>query len=96
MYTVTSARFHAQVWLYTNAIFSTPSSFEWRQLLLINEPDAQLDVAGKGTCLLMMKTFANYLKIEDIIYTPWDTTSDGGLNYTENLKFYLGYKYTSK
>ncbi|XP_046971837.1 atrial natriuretic peptide receptor 1 isoform X2 [Vanessa cardui] len=68
--------------------------FDWRQLLLINEPDAQLEVAGKSTCHLMMKTFANYLKIEDIIYTPWDTTSDGGLNYTENLKFYLGYKYT--
>ncbi|XP_050354958.1 atrial natriuretic peptide receptor 1 isoform X2 [Nymphalis io] len=68
--------------------------YDWRQLLLINEPDAQLDVAGKSTCHLMMKTFANFLKIEDIIYTPWDTTSDGGLNYTENLKFYLGYKYT--
>ncbi|KAF9808311.1 hypothetical protein SFRURICE_008364, partial [Spodoptera frugiperda] len=44
----------------------------------------------------MMKTFANFLKKEDILYTPWDTTSDAGLNYTENLKFYLGYKYTSK
>ncbi|CAH2054245.1 unnamed protein product, partial [Iphiclides podalirius] len=69
--------------------------YDWRQLLLINEPEAQVHVAGKSTCLLMMKTFANYLKKEDIIYTPWDTTSDGGLNYTENLKFYLGYKYTS-
>ncbi|XP_014371532.2 atrial natriuretic peptide receptor 1 isoform X2 [Papilio machaon] len=68
--------------------------YDWRQLLLINEPEAQVHVAGKSTCLLMMKTFANYLKKEDIIYTPWDTTSDGGLNYTENLKFYLGYKYT--
>ncbi|CAK1545473.1 unnamed protein product [Leptosia nina] len=70
--------------------------YDWRQLLLINEPEAQVDVAGKSTCHLMMKTFANFLKIEDIIYTPWDTTSDGGLNHTENLKFYLGYKYTSK
>ncbi|XP_013166110.1 PREDICTED: uncharacterized protein LOC106116712 [Papilio xuthus] len=69
--------------------------YDWRQLLLINEPEAQVHVAGKSTCLLMMKTFANYLKKEDIIYTPWDTTSDGGLNYTENLKFYLGYKYTN-
>ncbi|CAK1594038.1 unnamed protein product [Parnassius mnemosyne] len=67
--------------------------YDWRQLLLINEPEAQVHVAGKSTCLLMMKTFANYLKKEDIIYTPWDTTSDGGLNYTENLKFYLGYKF---
>ncbi|CAG5014719.1 unnamed protein product [Parnassius apollo] len=70
--------------------------YDWRQLLLINEPEAQVHVAGKSTCLLMMKTFANYLKKEDIIYTPWDTTSDGGLNYTENLKFYLGYKYTTR
>ncbi|XP_039759867.1 atrial natriuretic peptide receptor 1 isoform X2 [Pararge aegeria] len=68
--------------------------FDWRQLLLINEPDAQLDVAGKFTCHLVMKTFANFLKIEEIIYIPWDTTSDGGFNYTENLRLYLGYKYT--
>ncbi|XP_045504213.1 atrial natriuretic peptide receptor 1 isoform X2 [Colias croceus] len=68
--------------------------YDWRQLLLINEPEAQLSVAGKSTCHLMMKTFANFLKIEEMIYTPWDTTSDGGLNYTENLKFYLGLKYT--
>lgn len=64
--------------------------------MLINEPDAQMDVAGKSTCHLMMKTFANFLKIEDIIYIPWDTTSDGGLNYTENLKLYVGFKYSSK
>lgn len=84
-------------WFCTNTLLvSTPSSYNWRQLLLINEPEAQVHVAGKSTCLLMMKTFANYLKKEDIIYTPWDTTSDGGLNYTENLKFYLGYKYTSE
>ncbi|VVC94768.1 unnamed protein product [Leptidea sinapis] len=70
--------------------------YDWRQLLLINEPEAQVNVAGKSTCHLMMKTFANFLKIEDIMYTPWDTTSDGGLNYTENLKFYLGYKYTNR
>lgn len=44
----------------------------------------------------MMKSLANYLKKEEIIYTPWDTTSDAGLNYTENLKLNLGYKYTSK
>ncbi|KAL4703676.1 hypothetical protein ACJJTC_016220 [Scirpophaga incertulas] len=75
---------------------STEVSFNWKQLLLINDPDAQLKVAGKSTCHLMMKTFANYLKVEDIMYTSWDTTSDGGLNYTENLKFYLGYKHTSK
>ncbi|XP_069361900.1 atrial natriuretic peptide receptor 1-like isoform X2 [Maniola hyperantus] len=68
--------------------------FEWRQLVLINEPDAQNDVAGKYTCHLVMKTLANFLKIEEIIYIPWDTTSDGGLNYTENLRLYLGYKYT--
>ncbi|CAH1636158.1 unnamed protein product [Spodoptera littoralis] len=69
--------------------------FKWKQLLLINEPESQLHIAGKSTCHLMMKTFANFLKKEDILYTPWDTTSDAGLNYTENLKFYLGYKYTS-
>ncbi|CAB3227788.1 unnamed protein product [Arctia plantaginis] len=69
--------------------------FKWQQLLLINEPESQLHVAGKSTCHLMMKSFANFLKAEEIIYTPWDTTSDGGLNYTENLKFYLGYKYTN-
>ncbi|CAG9568152.1 unnamed protein product [Danaus chrysippus] len=68
--------------------------YAWRQLVLINEPDAQMDVAGKSTCHLMMKTFANFLKIEDIIYIPWDTTSDGGLNYTENLKLYVGFKYS--
>ncbi|XP_026332130.1 atrial natriuretic peptide receptor 1 isoform X2 [Hyposmocoma kahamanoa] len=51
-------------------------------------------VGGKSTCHLMMRTFANCLKDEDIMYSPWDTTSDGGKNYTENLKFYLGYKYT--
>ncbi|XP_063896988.1 atrial natriuretic peptide receptor 1 isoform X2 [Helicoverpa armigera] len=68
--------------------------FEWKQLLLINEPESQLHVAGKSTCHLMMKSFANFLKKEEILYTPWDTTSDAGLNYTENLKFYLGYKYT--
>lgn len=79
-----------------NVLYFAPSSYNWRQLLLINEPEAQVDVAGKSTCHLMIKTFANFLKIEDIIYTPWDTTSDGGLNHTENLKFYLGYKYTSK
>lgn len=44
----------------------------------------------------MMKTLANFLKKEDLMYTPWDTTSEGGKNHTENLKFYLGYKYTSK
>ncbi|CAF4879879.1 unnamed protein product [Pieris macdunnoughi] len=77
-------------------IINVMRHYDWRQLLLINEPEAQVDVAGKSTCHLMMKTFANFLKIEDIIYTPWDTTSDGGLNHTENLKFYLGYKYTSK
>ncbi|XP_028166316.1 uncharacterized protein LOC114357069 isoform X1 [Ostrinia furnacalis] len=69
--------------------------FNWRQLLLINDPEAQVNVAGKSTCHLMMKTFANYLKLEEIMYIPWDTTSDGGQNYTENLKFYLGYKYTN-
>ncbi|PZC83038.1 hypothetical protein B5X24_HaOG208905 [Helicoverpa armigera] len=69
--------------------------FEWKQLLLINEPESQLHVAGKSTCHLMMKSFANFLKKEEILYTPWDTTSDAGLNYTENLKFYLGYKYTT-
>uniref|UniRef100_A0A2A4JMG0 Uncharacterized protein n=1 Tax=Heliothis virescens TaxID=7102 RepID=A0A2A4JMG0_HELVI len=69
--------------------------FEWKQLLLINEPESQLHVAGKSTCHLMMKSFANFLKKEEILYTPWDTTSDAGLNYTENLKFYLGYKYTN-
>lgn len=75
---------------------STPLSYNWKQLLLINEPEAQIHVAGKSTCLLMMKSFANFLKKEEIIYTPWDTTSDAGLNTTENLKFYLGTKYTSK
>lgn len=79
----------------TQFIF-TPSSFKWRHLLLITEPDAQMAVGGKSTCHLMMRTFANCLKDEDIMYSPWDTTSDGGKNYTENLKFYLGYKYTSK
>ncbi|KAJ8711872.1 hypothetical protein PYW08_008826 [Mythimna loreyi] len=69
--------------------------FKWKQLLLINEPESQLHVAGKSTCHLMMKSFANFLKKEEIIYTPWDTTSDAGQNYTENLKFYLGYKYTT-
>ncbi|CAG9131061.1 unnamed protein product [Plutella xylostella] len=78
------------------AMLSLCDSFDWRQLLLITEPDAQLHLAGKSTCHLMMKTFANFLKAEEILYTPWDTTSEGGLNYTENLKFYLGNKYTSK
>ncbi|RVE44226.1 hypothetical protein evm_011125 [Chilo suppressalis] len=68
--------------------------FTWRQLLIISDPESQLHIAGKSTCHLMMKTLANYLKFEEILYTPWDTTSEGGLNYTENLKFYLGYKYT--
>jgi hypothetical protein len=81
-------------WLCTNTCVSF--SFNWKQLLLINDPESQLEVAGKSTCHLMMKTFANYLKLEEIMYTPWDTTSDGGLNYTENLKYQLGYKYTSK
>ncbi|XP_049885554.1 atrial natriuretic peptide receptor 1 isoform X3 [Pectinophora gossypiella] len=75
-------------------IISLMRNFHWRQLLLITEPDAQLSVAGKNTCHLMMKTLANFLKKEDLMYTPWDTTSDGGKNDTENLKFYLGYKYT--
>ncbi|XP_062525250.1 receptor type guanylyl cyclase isoform X2 [Bombyx mori] len=67
--------------------------FGWRQLLLINEPEAQVYVGGKSTCHLMMKSLANFLKREEIIYSPWDTTSNGGLNYTENLKLYLGNKY---
>ncbi|KAG6445508.1 hypothetical protein O3G_MSEX003951 [Manduca sexta] len=76
-------------------LIETMRHFEWRQLLLITEPEAQVHVGGKSTCHLMMKSFANFLKMEEIIYTPWDTTSDAGLNYTENLKFYLGYKYTT-
>ncbi|XP_063382132.1 atrial natriuretic peptide receptor 1-like isoform X3 [Cydia fagiglandana] len=68
--------------------------FDWKQLLLIIEPEAQVNVAGMSSCHLMMKSLANYLKKEDIIYTPWDTTSDAGRNYTENLKTYLNYQYT--
>ncbi|XP_052756277.1 atrial natriuretic peptide receptor 1 isoform X3 [Galleria mellonella] len=68
--------------------------YNWRQLLLITEPEAQVHIAGKSTCHLMMKTFANYLKKENITYIPWDTTSDGGKNNTENLKIYLNYRYT--
>ncbi|KAJ2954871.1 hypothetical protein O0L34_g3191 [Tuta absoluta] len=76
-------------------IIKLMQSFHWRQLLLITEPDAQLSVAGRNTCHLMMKTLANFLKIEDFLYTPWDLTSDGGKNDTENLKFYVGYKYAN-
>ncbi|XP_053615284.1 atrial natriuretic peptide receptor 1-like isoform X2 [Plodia interpunctella] len=68
--------------------------FNWQQLLLISESESQLHVAGKSTCHLMMKTFANYLKQENITYIPWDTKSDGGRNNSENLKFYLAYRYT--
>nr|XP_013189958.1 unnamed protein product [Amyelois transitella] len=69
--------------------------FNWRQLLLITESEGQVHVAGKSTCHLMMKTFANYLKHENITYIPWDTKSDGGRNNSENLKFYLAYRYTN-
>ncbi|XP_047986095.1 atrial natriuretic peptide receptor 1-like isoform X2 [Leguminivora glycinivorella] len=68
--------------------------FDWKQLLLIIEPEAQVNVAGMSSCHLMMKSLANYLKKEEIIYTPWDTTSDAGRNYTENLKTYLNNQYT--
>ncbi|XP_060806014.1 atrial natriuretic peptide receptor 1 isoform X2 [Amyelois transitella] len=67
--------------------------FNWRQLLLITESEGQVHVAGKSTCHLMMKTFANYLKHENITYIPWDTKSDGGRNNSENLKFYLAYRF---
>lgn len=88
--------YFAQCGFALTRFFFTPSSFKWTKALLITEPDAQLDVAGLNTCHLMMKTFANSVQKEGIRYSPWDTTSNGGKNYTENLKFYIGFKYTSK
>ncbi|GBP85007.1 hypothetical protein EVAR_64336_1 [Eumeta japonica] len=66
------------------------------QAVMVIEPDAQMQVGGKHSCHLMMKSAANFLKKEGIDYIAWDVGEEvAKINFNEKLKYYLEYKYTN-
>lgn len=72
-------------------------SYEWRKVHLFYATNGQIQVGGRHSCQLMMKSMVEYLKKEpNFTFGTYDIETATSVDYSEALKTHVGTSYGGK